>query len=93
MWCVLTPFFGVLQLKVRYDRAFDLEKRQHLFANNVLHPLKRDEAGIFGMGAVTDLGVDVKAAEEELEKKWSRKKEGLKGIDGVQDGLGREKEL
>jgi len=54
-------------------RAFDLEKRQHLFASNVMKPLKRDEAGVFGMGAVTDLGVDLRQAEEEIEKKWSRR--------------------
>ena len=32
-----------------------------------------EEAGIFGMGAVTDLGVDIRQAEEEIERKWSRK--------------------
>ena len=56
-------------------RAFDLEKRQHLFSNNVIPPLTRTQVGIFGMGAVTDLGVDIQAAEDELERKWSKKGE------------------
>jgi len=55
-------------------RAFDLEKRQHLFANGILKPLQREQVGIFGMGTVSDQGVDIQAAEEEIEKKFSRKK-------------------
>ena len=63
--------FGVVTLT--RHRAFDLEKRQHLFATNVLKPLAPREVGIFGMGAVSDVGVDLQAAEEELEKEWSKK--------------------
>ncbi len=60
-------------------RAFDLEKRQHLFANGILKPLKRDQVGIFGMGSVSDAGVDIQAAEDESEKKWSKKKSVMDG--------------
>lgn len=55
-------------------RAFDLEKRQHLFANNIIQPLQPDQVGFYGMGRVDDLGVDIQEAEDELEKKWSQKK-------------------
>ncbi|KAL0241888.1 hypothetical protein I308_106062 [Cryptococcus tetragattii IND107] len=54
--------------------AFDLEKRQHLFANNIIRPLQPDQVGFYGMGRVDDLGVDIQKAEDELEKKWSQKK-------------------
>ena len=54
-------------------RAFDLEKRQHLFANHVLQPLQPDQVGIFGMGSVSDANIDIQAAEDELERKWSKK--------------------
>lgn len=54
-------------------RAFDLEKRQHLFANNIVQPLQPEQVGFYGMGRVDDLGVDIQKAEDELEKKWSQK--------------------
>ncbi|OXC67796.1 hypothetical protein AYX13_03691 [Cryptococcus neoformans] len=53
--------------------AFDLEKRQHLFANNIIQPLQPEQVGFYGMGRVDDLGVDIQKAEDELEKKWSQK--------------------
>ncbi|OXB34013.1 hypothetical protein LQV05_002113 [Cryptococcus neoformans] len=53
--------------------AFDLEKRQHLFANNIIQPLQPEQVGFYGMGQVDDLGVDIQKAEDELEKKWSQK--------------------
>ncbi|AFR98428.1 hypothetical protein C343_06406 [Cryptococcus neoformans C23] len=53
--------------------AFDLEKRQHLFANNIVQPLQPEQVGFYGMGRVDDLGVDIQKAEDELEKKWSQK--------------------
>jgi len=73
MWYVSSDHNPTLGIMAEYrDRAFDLEKRQHLFANQVLKPLKRDEAGFFGMGAVSKVGVDIHQAEEEIEMKWSR---------------------
>lgn len=52
-------------------RAFDLEKRQHLFATGLIKPLQPDQVGFYGMGAINDLGVDIQAAEKEVERKWS----------------------
>ncbi|WVR06044.1 hypothetical protein IAU60_003072 [Kwoniella sp. DSM 27419] len=54
--------------------AFDMEKRQHLFGNQIIKPLPPSQVGFYGMGSVDDLGVDIQKAEDELEKQWSRKK-------------------
>ncbi|WVQ82753.1 hypothetical protein IAT38_004885 [Cryptococcus sp. DSM 104549] len=83
--------------------AFDLEKRQHLFSHGIIAPLQPDQVGFYGMGRVDDLGVDIQRAEDELEKKWSKRKRdedevdaagaaqagGLGGFGGT-GGLGRE---
>ncbi|WVQ97608.1 hypothetical protein IAU59_004722 [Kwoniella sp. CBS 9459] len=53
--------------------AFDLEKRQHLFANGIIKPLEPGQVGFYGMGKVDDLGIDIQRAEDELEKRWSKK--------------------
>jgi hypothetical protein len=52
-------------------RAFDMEKRQHLFSAGVIKPLQPAQVGFYGMGAVTDLGVDIQAAEKEIERKFT----------------------
>jgi hypothetical protein len=52
------------------NRAFDMEKRQHLFSAGVIQPLQPAQVGFYGMGAVTDLGVDIQAAEKEIERKF-----------------------
>ena len=52
-------------------RAFDMEKRQHLFSAGVIQPLQPAQVGFYGMGAVTDLGVDIQAAEKEIERKFT----------------------
>ncbi|WVN89115.1 uncharacterized protein L203_104331 [Cryptococcus depauperatus CBS 7841] len=62
--------------------AFDLEKRQHLFRNNIIKPLQPQDVGFYGMGRVDDLGIDIQKAEEEIEKKkWSQKR--LKSKDNI----------
>ncbi|ORY34271.1 hypothetical protein BCR39DRAFT_575803 [Naematelia encephala] len=55
--------------------AHDLEKRQHLFSHGILSPLPPDQTGFYGMGAVTDLGVDIQQAEDQIEQKWSKKRD------------------
>ena len=50
-----------------------MEKRQHLFANRIISPLPPSQVGIFGMGRVTELDMQLQKAEDELEKKWSQK--------------------
>ncbi|OCF37642.1 hypothetical protein I316_00769 [Kwoniella heveanensis BCC8398] len=67
--------------------AFDLEKRQHLFANGIIKPLAPHQVGFYGMGKVDDLGVDIQRAEDELEKQWSRK---ITGSAKVEAGAGAE---
>jgi hypothetical protein len=47
-----------------------MEKRQHLFSAGVIHPLQPKQVGFYGMGAVHDLGVDIQAAEKEIERKF-----------------------
>lgn len=54
-------------------RAFDLEKRQHLFANGIIKPLERNQVGFYGSGIITDVGVDIQKAEDEIDAKWSAK--------------------
>jgi hypothetical protein len=54
-----------------YDRAFDMEKRQHLFSAGVIQPLKPHQVGFYGMGSVSDVGVDIQGAEKEVEQKFS----------------------
>jgi len=48
-----------------------MEKRQHLFSAGVIQPLQPAQVGFYGMGAVTDLGVDIQAAEKEIERKFT----------------------
>lgn len=52
------------------DRAFDMEKRQHLFSTGVIKPLQPHQVGFYGMGSVSDLGVDIQSAEKEIEQKF-----------------------
>ncbi|ORX37407.1 hypothetical protein BD324DRAFT_626069 [Kockovaella imperatae] len=69
--------------------AFDLEKRQHLFANEILKPLQPNQVGLFGMGSVTSADFDVQAAEDGLERKWSKKADNEKGIAELKgEGIG-----
>lgn len=66
MYVLPTPFEHILM-----KRAFDMEKRQHLFSAGVIQPLQPRQVGFYGMGAVTDLGVDIQAAEKEIERKFA----------------------
>ena len=52
-------------------RAFDLEKRQHLFHHAILKPLPRNMVGIWGTGSIHDVGVDIQAAEKKIEQYWA----------------------
>ena len=80
-------------------RAFDMEKRQHLFSAGVIQPLQPRQVGFYGMGAVTDLGVDIQAAEKEIERKFAnttvdvagRPAFELKGPGMGSESVGREK--
>ena len=54
-------------------RAFDLEKRQHLFANGIIQPLQPHQVGFYGSGSVSDLGVDIQKAEDMIDAKFSSK--------------------
>jgi hypothetical protein len=80
-------------------RAFDLEKRQHLFANGIFKPLPHDQVGLYGMGSLADHSTeDVQKAEEEIERKWSKKrmqelKGGAEGEVIELEGLGRKGEF
>jgi hypothetical protein len=47
--------------------AFDLEKRQHRFANGELRKLKPDETGVLGFGKV--LAVEKQREEYEMKKR------------------------
>ena len=75
-------------------RAFDMEKRQHLFSAGVIQPLQPAQVGFYGMGAVTDLGVDIQAAEKEIERKFATTA-GDEEIHEMKDmgRAGREKDL
>ncbi|ODN90207.1 hypothetical protein L198_06225 [Cryptococcus wingfieldii CBS 7118] len=77
-WVESVPLLGLgLSIGNRVGAAmwaFDMEKRQHLFAHNIIQPLLPSQVGFYGMGRVDDLGVDIQRAEDELEVKWSRKK-------------------
>jgi hypothetical protein len=83
------------------DRAFDMEKRQHLFSAGVIQPLQPRQVGFYGMGAVTDLGVDIQAAEKEIERKFANITEEqaggpafeLRGPGLGSESVGREKVL
>lgn len=75
---------GVLCNKCRdltSGRAFDLEKRQHLFHHRVLKPLPPNMVGLWGTGSIHDVNVDIQAAEAEIERKWAegivREREGV----------------
>jgi hypothetical protein len=83
-----------------------MEKRQHLFSAGVIQPLQPRQVGFYGMGAVHDLGVDIQAAEKEIERKFGsdyvdvrEDKEGrasafeLKGMGVGSTSAGREKIL
>lgn len=72
--------------------AFDLEKRQHLFANNIIPPLPRGKVGFFGMGSADELELDIQGAEREIDAKWSQKKGGGE-LGGSAWGAEGEKEL
>lgn len=58
-----------------------MEKRQHLFSAGVIKPLPPRQVGFYGMGAVHDLGVDIQAAEKEIERKF-----GSEYVDGDAQG-------
>jgi hypothetical protein len=66
--CPIVPNDRETKLMIR---AFDMEKRQHLFSAGVIQPLQPAQVGFYGMGAVTDLGVDIQAAEKEIERKFA----------------------
>ncbi|WVF70297.1 hypothetical protein IAT40_005086 [Kwoniella sp. CBS 6097] len=66
--------------------AFDLEKRQHLFGNDIIKPLQPHQVGFYGMGTVDDLGVDIQRAEDELEMRWSQKTGKVEGSEKVVTG-------
>ncbi|RXK39241.1 hypothetical protein M231_03461 [Tremella mesenterica] len=53
--------------------AFDLEKRQHLFSHQALQPLPPSQVGFFGSGGVSNTDLNIQAAEEEIERRWSQK--------------------
>jgi hypothetical protein len=63
-----------------------MEKRQHLFSAGVIEPLKPHQVGFYGMGSVSDVGVDIQSAEKEIERKFS-----MAGIS--EKPISREKEL
>lgn len=77
--CLVRPCGGLpsaRDVRLRFGltcRAFDLEKRQHLFANGIIPKLQPGQVGFYGSGIVTDLGIDIQKAEDELEAKWSSK--------------------
>lgn len=58
-----------------------MEKRQHLFSAGVLKPLPPHQTGFYGMGIITDVGVDIQAAEKEIDSQFSQRgeKQGSKG--------------
>jgi len=60
--------------------SFDMEKRQHLFAAGVIQPLQPHQVGFYGMGSVSDIGIDIQAAEKEIERKWAVENEGKMGL-------------
>lgn len=59
---------------LHHSRAFDMEKRQHLFSNGIVKPLNPNQVGFYGMGSINDLGVDIQGAEDEIDREFSRKK-------------------
>lgn len=61
-----------------------MEKRQHLFATGLIKPLQPNQVGFYGMGAINDLGVDIQAAEKQIEQTWA----GVGGANGGYDGEG-----
>jgi hypothetical protein len=99
MYVPFLPSFHVSrELERLMNRAFDMEKRQHLFSAGVIQPLQPSQVGFYGMGAVTDLGVDIQAAEKEIERKFgttTNTSDGqsfeLKGAGLGAESLGREK--
>lgn len=68
--CPLIRLHAVLHTE---SRAFDLEKRQHLFAKHIFPPLQPHQTGFYGSGIVTDLGVDIQKAEDEIDAEFSTK--------------------
>lgn len=90
-----------ITIRLITNRAFDMEKRQHLFANRIIQPLKPDQVGFYGMGLVNDLGIDIQGAEDEIDRRFSQKG-GVEDVSpilevkgqGIGPGeAGREKEL
>jgi len=68
-----------------------MEKRQHLFSAGVIQPLQPHQVGFYGMGSVSDLGVDIQGAEKEIERKFGSSPvstEGEKGLRGTDIGAG-----
>jgi hypothetical protein len=53
------------------SRAFDLEKRQHLFHHSIIKPLPPNMVGLWGSGSIHDVDVDIQKAEAEIERKWA----------------------
>lgn len=70
---VVCALYGCTPEHALTGRAFDLEKRQHLFANGIIKPLERHQVGFYGSGIITDVGVDIQKAEDEIDAKWSAK--------------------
>lgn len=58
-----------------------MEKRQHLFSAGVLKPLPPHQTGFYGMGIITDVGVDIQAAEKEIDSKFSQRSKDKAGSD------------
>ncbi|KAL7419305.1 hypothetical protein Q5752_006142 [Cryptotrichosporon argae] len=73
---IVGPFLSISNRIGAAMWAHDLEKRQHLFSAGVLRPLAPPQVGILGMGAMSDNGLDIQAAEDALEQQWSRKRRG-----------------
>ena len=64
--------------------AFDLEKRQHLFAHGVIKPLAPNETGFYGSGPFNDQGVNIQKAEDEIDAKFSLKQHAADAVEAVE---------
>ena len=71
---------GVSASVLTDHRAFDLEKRQHLFHHGVLKPLPPNMVGLWGTGSIHDVGVDIHAAEAVIERTWAGAGVGAAGV-------------
>jgi len=72
-YVVCSSYILALVKILTFYRAFDLEKRQHLFAKGIFPPLLPHQTGFYGSGIVTDLGVDIQKAEDEIDAEFSAK--------------------